>query len=463
MHISTLPGDYGCGSFGKEALAFVDLLSACGFSAWQTLPFCLPDTYGSPYKSASAFSTNPFFIDLPTLCEQGLLFPSELEAAKQHTPYAVEFERLEKERLELLATAARRADNDLIFAVDEYIKNHPRIGEYCKWAADNLPAPVSADDKVFFRCFCEYQFYVQWKKIKEYANSKGIRIIGDIPIYVDISSCDARLHPELFRLDGGGNPLEVAGCPPDAFSEEGQLWGNPIYDWNVMAQTGFSWWRERVSFCFSFFDVLRIDHFRAIEAYWSIPFSADSAKEGEWKPGPGMPFVHALRSAAGNGEIIAEDLGAMTPGLLAFMKDADLPCMRIMQFGEYDGDSGDLHMPFNFPRKSVAYTGTHDNNTILGWAYELAPEKRSAVFRYCGYNGDNIGEGCGAVIRTLFTSPSEIAILPFQDLLLYGKDTRMNTPGVPKGNWTYRATHAAVASVDIPYWRELNRISARLK
>ena len=460
LHISSLPGDYGCGSFGKEAFRFVDMLENGGFCAWQTLPFCLPDEYGSPYKSASAFSTNPYFIDLPTLAAEGLITAEELEGAKQRTPYLLELDDFESRRMPLLAKAASRASDELRTAVNSYAESEPRIAEYCLWASENLPA-YGSEDVEFFRRFCEYEFYIQWQRVKTYANAKGIRIIGDIPIYLDASSCDAELHPELFMLDGSGKPKAVAGCPPDNFSEDGQLWGNPIYDWTAMALDGFGWWRERIGFCFKFFDVLRIDHFRAIEAYWSIPAKVESAKEGAWVKGPGMPFVQAIRSAAGDGEIIAEDLGTSTPGLEAFMKESGLPCMRLMQFGEYDGTASDPHMSYNYPHACVAYTGTHDNNTLLGWVYELSEEKRRRVFDYCSYGGNDLSEGCASVIRMLFTSPANMAILPFQDLHLYGKDTRMNTPGVAKGNWTFRATRNAIETVDVKYWRELNFVTAR--
>ncbi|MBR6741825.1 MAG: 4-alpha-glucanotransferase [Clostridia bacterium] len=459
LHISSLPGKYGCGSFGKEALDFVDILARCGFSYWQTLPFCLPDEHGSPYKSASAFSTNPYFIDLPTLFADGLITEDELKGAEQKNPYLLELEGFEKRRMPLLAKAAGRADGALREKINSYAESEPKIKEYCAWAADNLPDYDSSDTE-FFRRFCEYEFFTQWTKIKEYANARGIRIIGDIPIYLDLESCDVQLHPELFMLDGKGRPLAVAGCPPDEFSAEGQLWGNPIYDWTAMAREGFGWWRERVDFCFRFFDVLRIDHFRAVEAYWSIPANAETAAEGKWEKGPGMPFVQALRTSA-SGDIIAEDLGVSTPGLEAFMKECGLPSMRIMQFGEYSGDAYDPHMTYNFPANCVAYTGTHDNNTLLGWAYELSAEKRRRLFDYCSYSGENINEGCAAVIRTLFTSPASVAILPFQDLLLYGKDTRMNTPGVKNGNWTYRATYDAVSKINIEHFSWLNSISAR--
>ncbi|MBQ1933708.1 MAG: 4-alpha-glucanotransferase, partial [Clostridia bacterium] len=224
MHISSLPGEYGCGSFGREAYNFVDMLERGGFTAWQTLPFCLPDEYGSPYKSASAFSTNPYFIDLPTLAKEGLLTEEELWGARQKTPYLLELDRFESERLPLLARAASRADEGLKAAVNKYAEGEPRIAEYCRWAAENLPR-YGSEDTEFFRRFCEYQFFVQWSRIKTYANAKGIRIIGDIPIYLDCASCDAELHPELFMLDGSGQPTAVAGCPPDNFSEDGQLWG----------------------------------------------------------------------------------------------------------------------------------------------------------------------------------------------------------------------------------------------
>ncbi len=460
LHVSSLPGDYGCGTFGREALSFLDLLAGCGFSLWQVLPFCETDAGGSPYKSPSAFSVNPYLIDPEILRDKGLLTDAELAGARQNAPFRAEFERLARERLPLLFSAADRADAGERNRILSFAEREEKQREYCEWAAERrFPGEKNA---AFRLLFCAYEFAQQWKTVRAYAKEKGVKILGDIPIYVDGESCDAALHPELFRLDKKRRPTEVAGVPPDLFSAEGQLWGNPLYDWERMRADGFAWWRERIRFCFSFFDELRIDHFRAIEAYYAIPANAKTAKEGRWKKGPGMPFVSAIREAAGDGGILAEDLGVSTLSLRAFLDEAGLPGMRVLQFADFYGDPRDAHLPYRYPENAAAYSGTHDNDTLLGWVRSLSPEKRRHAFAYAGYQGEDERAGCMALMRELLVSPADTVVFPIQDLLFYGSDARMNVPGVPDGCWRFRLEKGATDGLDRGWWRYLNRLSGRL-
>ncbi len=466
LHISSLPGEYGCGSFGKEALEFCDLLYKCGFTVWQTLPFCRTDFCYSPYKSCSAFSSNPYFIDLTELYERGLLTKEELDQAKQQTPYSCEFERLERERLPLLARAASRTSDSERKKIELYLQSFPMAKALSDYLARKDAEKAEDKDRAYKEAylthsFCEYTFDRQWQKVKAYANSLGIKIIGDMPFYVDNGSLDTELYPQLFKLDAKGNATDVAGVPPDAFSDEGQLWGNPLYDWDKMAEDGFEWWKMRTRHNFRYFDILRIDHFRAIEAYWSVGADAKTAKNGKWIKGPGMPFVDALKEAAGDNEIIAEDLGEETPSLRKFLDETELAGMRVFQFADISGSPYDRNAPINYVRKTVAYTGTHDNNTLLGRMWEIAPEHRQSFFDAAGYEGQDISRGCKALMSYLLGSIADTVVLPIQDLLLYGCDTRMNTPGVALGNWSFRVTKDALSKIDIEFFRRRNIIFGR--
>ena len=314
MHISSLFGNYSSGSFGEEARYFIDFLSESGFSVWQVLPFCMPDDCNSPYKSYSSFGANPYFIDLPSLYEAGLLTAEELRGASQKSPYLCEYERLASERVSLLAVAAARVkDRSEILA---FIKKHPRLAEAAEFLAlheENGGRPWQewtviepSLDRLFVWQFIQYAFYIQWQSVREYARSRGVKIIGDLPIYVALDSADVYFHREDFQLDEKGYPLAVAGVPPDYFSKDGQLWGNPLYNWDRMERDGFAFWRDRISYSLELFDGVRIDHFRGLEAYFSIPANADSAKEGHWEIGPREKIVDAIRDVAGDSLIIAE-------------------------------------------------------------------------------------------------------------------------------------------------------------
>ena len=289
----------------------------------------------------------------------------------------------------------------------------------------------------------------------------GIKLIGDVPIYVSYDSCDVWANKELFQLDEDLNPTGVAGVPPDYFCEEGQLWGNPLYDWNRMAEDGYKWWCDRMSHMFSMFDCVRIDHFRGIESYWNVPGDAKSAKEGRWIKGPGKAFVDRMNTIRGDKMIIAEDLGDITPEVNELVEYSGFPGMRVVQFG-FIGDSDSTHLPHNYINNSIAYTGTHDNNTLLGFVWEAEEDDRKRLLDYCGFQGEDWDKCYPAVLRAMFASHAGLLMLPVQDLLLYGSDTRLNTPGKSQGNWSYRITKRQLGEVNTSRYREWNRLYARL-
>ncbi len=384
MHISSLYGDYSIGSFGKNAEDFIDFIKDKGFSVWQVLPFTVADFHNSPYKSVSAFGGNPYFVDLERLYEEGLLTRAELDGARQESPWSCEYERLARERLPLLRKAAERFKDRR--AIDKFMKEHPRIESFCRfmtlrgqnnlapwqeWKIKEITDTASLD---MWR-FIEYEFFTQWARIKEYANKKGVSIIGDIPIYVSDDSCDVWENPELFCVNTKGYPDTVAGVPPDYFSADGQLWGNPLYNWDKMKADGFAWWKERMNHTLEMFDGVRIDHFRAVESYWAVDAKETTAKNGKWLPGPGMDFVRAIKEGNEDKIIIAEDLGDITDEVRALVEQSGFPGMRILQFAFLD-DGDSLHQPHNYIKNSVAYTGTHDNNTIFGYLWECSDAER---------------------------------------------------------------------------------------
>ena len=469
MHISSLHGEYSVGSFGKEALAFIDFLAAAGFSYWQVLPFTIPDACDSPYKSVSAFAGNPYFIDLPTLAEDGLITQAELQQARQETPYLVESKRLSLSRELLLRRAASRATNRR--EICDFMSKQPYLDEACRFLAldkanSYLPwqswkTEIYADEDYFYHAFTQYHFYKQWQAVKSYANQKGISIIGDLPIYVGLHSADVYFYRDQFELDEAGHPTGVAGCPPDYFSVDGQMWGNPLYRWDVMKKDGFTWWSARMEHTLSLFDAVRIDHFRGIESYWRIPAAAKTAKEGKWRKGPGMAFVRAMKAIAGDRMIIAEDLGDIPPAVQQLLDKSGLPGMRVFQFA-FLGDPDTPHLPHNYPANCVAYTGTHDNNTLLGYVWEQDAEARRKMLEYCGYTDADWDKGYDAIFGTMMRSHAGLVIFPIQDLLRFGADTRMNTPGKAEGNWGYRITEQQLRGLDITKYRHLNTLYGRI-
>ncbi len=475
MHISSLPGEYSIGSFGDEAKNFIDFLYESGFSYWQVLPFCMTDDCNSPYKSYSSFGGNPFFIDLPTLYKKGLITKAELDAAKQESPYLCEFDRLNAERLPLLAKAAERVSERT--EIDAFLSEHPHLAKAAEFLAlrevnggepwqewkpiDSAEKEKAYEKMLFVWQFIQYEFFTEWAEIKAYANEKGIKIIGDIPIYVALDSADVWASPSQFQLDENYQPTAVAGCPPDYFSEDGQFWGNPLYAWDRMAADGYAWWSDRIAHMLTIFDGVRIDHFRGLESYWSIPADAKSAKEGSWIKGPAEDFIDKIRKVADGKLIIAEDLGDITPEVSALLDYSGFPGMRVFQFA-FLGDVNSPHLPHNYTDNCIAYTGTHDNNTLLGYVWELDVPTRKQVFDYCGGYEENWNVGCTKIIKTMFASHADTVIFPIQDIFVYGKDTRMNTPGTAKENWAYRITKDQLNAVDRKYFMYQNKLYTRI-
>lgn len=470
LHISSLWGDYSCGSFGSAAKEFIDFLAECGFSYWQVLPFGLVDECNSPYKSYSTFAGNPYFVDLGLLFEDGLLTEGEISSARQSTPYSCEFDRLREERVPLLLGASKRVDGDLRKKINDFIENNKYLKDFCKFAAlknKNGDSPWVSwsgeefDSEIEFGWrFIQYEFFEQWSKIKKYANERGIGIIGDIPIYVSFDSADVYFNKNLFMMDESNRLTDVAGVPPDYFAEDGQLWGNPLYNWSEMEKDGFKWWRDRISFALNLFDGVRIDHFRAFESFWAVKGDETTAKNGRWIKGPGMKLIDALKSVSGEKLIIAEDLGDITPEVIELVEKSGFPGMRVFQFGFLGGETP--HKPHNYINNCVAYSGTHDNNTLLGYLWETPTDIKNGIMKYCACNPSEWNEkGCDAIIRTIMSSNAGLTVFPVQDLLGYGNDTRLNVPGRAHGNWLYRITKEQLRLINTEKYSELNRLCGR--
>lgn len=469
MHISSLYGDYSIGTFGKNAFEFIDFLTDCGFSVWQVLPFTVTDEYNSPYKSFSAFGGNPYFVDPEILFEKGYLSAEDLKDALQETPYAAEYKRLGKERLALLRKAYKNCGDTK--ECDDFIAENPRLEAFCRFMTlreQNGGKPwqewgteeITDTETLGMWKFIQYEFFTQWAAVKEYANSNGVSIIGDIPIYVSDDSCDVWENKTLFQIDEKGYPSKVSGVPPDYFAKDGQLWGNPLYDWDELKKDNYGWWRERMNHALTMFDGVRIDHFRAIEAYWSVDAEETTARNGEWIKGPGIDFVNAIKLGNEDKLIIAEDLGDITDEVRALVEESGFPGMRIFQFGFLDG-SDSIHMPHNYIKNSVTYSGTHDNNTLFGYLWESDEDVRRRTLDYCGFGEGDWGGATPLLLRQVFASVSDLAVIPVQDFLMYGSDTRINTPGVADGNWSYRVTKDQLMKADKEFFKSMNRIYKR--
>ncbi len=468
MHISSLYGDYSCGSFGKSAYNFIDFLKECGFSYWQTLPFCIPDENNSPYTSQTSFGGNPYFIDLDILYSKGLITKAELTDQRQVSSFSCDFHSLRKKRLPLLKKAALRVTDRN--KIEKYISNYPRLKKCCEFLSlkeangntswNNWKTIKIDEETLFAHKFIQYEFHTQWARLHRYANDKGIKIIGDLPFYVAYDSCDVWSDQNLFLLGNDKKPLCVAGVPPDYFSKDGQLWGNPIYDWKLMKRDRYSWWKDRFLYTFELFDIIRIDHFRAFSEYWAIPANAKTAKEGEWIKGPAKEMIDVIKSIAKEKNVIAENLGIVDEKVNDLLKYSNFPGMSVFQFG-FDGNTENGHLPHNYKNNLFAYTGTHDNNTLLGFIWELDNYTRRQVLDYVGYGEDDFDKCCDAIIRMMLMSPAGTVIFPIQDILKYGADTRMNVPGVATGNWSYRITKQQLDSIDKEKYAALNKMYSR--
>jgi 4-alpha-glucanotransferase len=453
LHPTSLP-DAELGALGQASRSFVDWLAVGGFSVWQFLPLGPVGDDRSPYFARSNHAGDPRLVDLETLVHRGLLDGARL----RETP-----------REQLLALAARRVmepgpareafdtfraesahwlpDYALFTAIQGRESGRPwwewpvafrdRSSAALRRARVELAEPIAQIEA------CQFFFYEQWRALRVYAASRGVRLFGDVPIYLAPDSVEVWAHRKLFQLDEAGQPLAMAGVPPDYFSVDGQLWGNPLYRWEEHQRTRFGWWIERLRAQFALFDLVRIDHFRGLEAYWAVPFGAPTAATGEWRKAPGHALLAAARKALGGLEVVAEDLGVITPQVEALRDDFGLPGMRIAQFG-FDGDQRNVHVPHNWTARAVGYTGTHDNDTTAGWLAHLEPHARHFVMDYVGASE----EACvAALCRTVLGSVAELAIVPMQDLLNLGTEARMNLPGTIEGNWRWKFGWA-----DVPSW-----------
>ena len=445
MHISTLYGDYSCGSFGKEAKEFIDFLSDTGFSVWQVLPFGTTDECNSPYKSYSAFGGNPYFVDLNKLYEKGYITYDELNRQKQNTPYSCEYKRLFDERVTLLCDCARNVSDAEKEKIEKFIDENNYLADFCKFMA--LKSANSdtewqkwqnfdIDEKILFGWkFIQYEFFNQWQEIKKYANEKNISIIGDIPIYVALDSADAWAEPQLFQFDEELNPVAVAGCPPDAFSATGQLWGNPLYRWEYHRQTGYAWWMQRIAYCYQLYDVLRIDHFRGFDEYWFVPYGDPTAENGHWEKGPGYELFDVMKKKLGRKKVIAEDLGFLTPSVIRLVKKTGYPGMKILQFA-FDAGNDSEYLPHNYDKNCVVYTGTHDNDTTVGFLQNMPEKDKKFAKKYLGHKNDK--KLCFEIIRAALSSCADTAIIPMQDYLELDSSARINTPSTLGCNWKWR-------------------------
>ena len=458
LPVTSIPSPYGIGGFSKEAYEFVDRLEAAGQRYWQVLPFG-PTGYGdSPYQSFSAFAGNPYFIDLDTLAEEGLLTEEEcLEADCGQNPRYVDYERIYKTRFQVLRKAFNRwkalgqkSGEKLEQETKEYcvymaVKNQFQGKSWAQWEEDirlRKPETVKAweeelADEILFYEFQQLKFQEQWKKLKDYANSRGVRIIGDIPIYVAFDSADSWFHPELFQFNEDREPDFVAGCPPDGFSPTGQLWGNPLYRWDYHKKTGYAWWIRRMAYCFRLYDVVRVDHFRGFDEYYSIPAEDDTAAGGHWEKGPGLELFDAIEKKLGKLEIIAEDLGFLTPSVFEMVRKSCFPGMKVLEFA-FSADGQSIYLPYHYDENCVVYTGTHDNDTIQGW-YEAMPEwDRDFSIRYLGNRYTPRKEIHWDFIRAALGSRARLAVIPMQDYLGLGSEARINEPSTLGDNWKWR-------------------------
>jgi 4-alpha-glucanotransferase len=475
MHISSLPGKYGIGDFGGSAYQFVDFLQASGMKLWQFLPLA-PTGYGnSPYSAYSAFACNHYFISPDVLVKRGYLTETDTASTPLFSEETVEFDRVIAHKMTLLEMAYEsfaedkhegdtKAFESFCTAqkswLDDYalfmaIKGENNNDDWSKWSEGQRMKTASTmtavkkklASRINFHKFLQFEFNRQWLELKQYANSKGIKFVGDIPIFVAYDSADVWAKKEQFRLDDRGLPTVVAGVPPDYFSATGQLWGNPHYHWDVMKKSNFSWWGDRFTRMFELFDIVRIDHFRGFEAFWEIPFGEKTAINGTWVKAPGSALFASLRKKFGNVPIIAEDLGVITDEVTALRKESSFPGMKILQFGFESCNPQDAFLPHNYELDCVVYTGTHDNDTSLGWFRSVKRSSQEFTVQYLHANNEH--ELVWAMIESAFASVATMAIFPMQDVLTLGSEARLNTPGVAEGNWGWRLKPNVVAPIHL--------------
>lgn len=462
LHPTSLPGPGGIGSLGADARRFIDLLCDMGMSYWQVLPLTPPSCGNSPYSAFTAFGGNPFLIDLEQIVAAGDL--PEMSCDVTFPAERVDYDAVAATKMELLYQAgtnfiSQNTETPRAFEFGHFctttiwlhdfalfmaLKRRYNGDSWNSWPGDvSHPTPEmrlqlsqELEHEITIQKYLQWQFSRQWQKLRSYANQRGIAVIGDIPLFVAHDSADVWNHHEFFLLDSKGNPTVVAGVPPDYFCVTGQLWGNPHYDWEAMEQKGFSWWIERFSSMFELFDVVRIDHFRGFEAAWQVKAHEKTAENGLWVKGPGERLFDALQATMGSLPIIAEDLGGITPEVLALRDRYNFPGMKILQFAFGSGPANP-DLPHHHVKHGVVYTGTHDNDTTKGWYSGAAAAERSDMDIYLGSSGE---DSVGALTRAALMSVANTVIIPFQDILKLGSEARMNIPGTPCGNWEWRFT-----------------------
>ena len=484
LPVSSIPSKYGIGTFSKQAYEFVYFLESAGQSFWQILPLG-PTGYGdSPYQSFSTFAGNPYYIDLENLIEKGWLTKEECDACDfgSDDKY-VDYEKIYLSRFKVLRIAYERSnikdnkefqkfkENNAVwledYALYMAVKNSFGGASWIEWREDiRLRKPEAMksykekyESEVEFYRFQQFLFATQWLALKEYANKKKISIIGDIPIYVAFDSADTWANPELFQLDGECTPIGVAGCPPDSFSATGQLWGNPLYKWDYHKETGYEWWMRRISYCYRLYDVVRIDHFRGFDEYYFIPYGDMTAEFGHWEKGPGSDIFKVMKEKIGKKPVIAEDLGFLTPSVIKLVKKTGYPGMKILQFA-FDSREESDYLPHNYTNNSVVYTGTHDNDTTVGWYENLEKRDKSFAKRYLGIKAKK--EVVWEFIRSALSSVADTAIIPMQDYLGLGTEARINIPSTLGNNWKWRLEEGQLDAELAERIRKMTKLYGRL-
>ena len=487
MPVASLPSKYGIGCFDQAAYDFIDCLVKAGQSFWQVLPMG-PTGYGdSPYQSFSTFAGNPYFISLSELMKDGFLTRKDCEEASEGMGHQfIRYDLIYKRRFNLLRKAFSassietdpdyntfvRENSDWLpdYALFMAIKDSLGGISYLEWDDDirnrDPEAMVTYRNKlmneVIFYQFLQYEFFKQWKSIKTYANEHGISIIGDIPIYVALDSADTWAHPELFDFNENGEPNRVAGCPPDAFCADGQLWGNPLYKWDAHRETGFEWWTGRIRHVYEWYDVVRIDHFRGFDEFYAVPYGEKTARNGEWLPGPGLDLFRAAKRELGDFKVIAEDLGFLTDSVREMLADSGFPGMKVLQFA-FDAREDSDYLPHNYERNSVVYTGTHDNETTFSWWKALSAADKNVALRYLGESRFTSRKKLTwRLIELAEMSVSDLCIIPMQDFLCLGTNARINTPSTIGTNWLWRMKPDQLSlQLSMKYYK-LNRETERL-
>ena len=465
LPVSSIPSKYGIGTFSKQAYEFVDFFERAGQSFWQILPLG-PTGYGdSPYQSFSTFAGNPYYIDLEELIKKGWLTKEECDACDFGSDDGyVDYEKIYLSRFRILKIASKWLED---YALYMAVKNSFHGVSWIEWEEDirlRKPEAMKAykekfADEVEFYQFQQFVFSVQWLALKAYSNKKKISIIGDIPIYVAFDSADTWANPELFQLDESCTPTGVAGCPPDSFSATGQLWGNPLYKWEYHKETGYEWWMQRISYCYRLYDVVRIDHFRGFDEYYFIPYGDTTAEFGHWEKGPGYDIFKVMKEKIGKKPVIAEDLGFLTPSVISLVKKTGYPGMKILQFA-FDSREESDYLPHNYSNNSVVYTGTHDNDTTMGWYDSLNRQDKAFAKRYLNIKAKK--EIYWEFIRAALSSVADTAIIPVQDYLGLGSEARVNMPSTLGNNWKWRLRDGQLDDSLAERIREITKLYGRI-